>query len=644
MSIISKHGCSDELLYDLMKREQLIHQNSNIPTPFAVKKLIPEISNSHTKSHVFYDNGELICLNFFTQLKSIVDRNLEHILKYSLDRQEREDLKLEPLIKEKFLRIRLLMNTDGAVVLESATESAYPVWLALADLPPILRSKFENIVLCSLWYGKGHLPWDSIFDEYEAQLKNTFTLTKDDAVFNVKFKTVALIADLVCKSSVLKMKRHNGFYGCSLCEMRGKHRFMSHCYPHNEPIKMRRPQDQYERAILFESGDVDYRKLNKETDPEIGTKGVQGYPNIFKVIPNLPLTAPIDTMHQLLKGVAKEMLDFLFEIVGSPTEIASFTSAIQLPSEFKRSVRSLSELKLFKANELKLYLLYLAPIVFRPYLDDDSILRDLNYLVFSLRSLYETSEHSALCGILLEAFCRNLHFKYPGRNFESINFHLLRHLAWQCETFGPLWTTSASLFESANHYLIRPVTGTLNTCKLLVQRFIRNRELLTSELENDSLKPFIEDLFGRKRLVKDDYCLVKTSSVELLAEQFPSARVFCRHWGKFMLDSACYSRSTSNSFVAIGKAPEKIGQILAFFDNGTVNCFVRVYKILETLEICLDDTDFFACRDKFDPLGFAVQETEETLHCSIEDITGKFIRFQYEQLFFIKLLKHFEHD
>ena len=196
-----------------MKREQLIHQNSNIPTPFAVEKLIPEISNSHTKSHVFYDNGELICLNFFTQLKSIVDRNLEHILKYSLDRQETEDLKLEPLIKEKILRIRLLMNTDGAVVLESATESAYPVWLALANLPPILRSKFENIVLCSLWYGKGHLPWDSIFDEYEAQLKNTFTLTKDDAVFNVKFKTVALIADLVCKSSVLKMKRHKGFYG-----------------------------------------------------------------------------------------------------------------------------------------------------------------------------------------------------------------------------------------------------------------------------------------------------------------------------------------------------------------------------------------------------------------------------------------------
>ena len=147
-----------------------------------------------------------------------------------------------------------------------------PVWLALADLPPIVRSKFENIVLCSLWYGKGHLPWDSIFDEYEAQLKNTFTLTKDDAVFNVKFKTVALIADLVCKSSVLKMKRHNGFYGCSLCEMRGKHRFMSHCYPHNERIKMRRPQDQYERAILFESGDVDYRKLNKETDPEIGER------------------------------------------------------------------------------------------------------------------------------------------------------------------------------------------------------------------------------------------------------------------------------------------------------------------------------------------------------------------------------------
>ena len=192
-------------------------------------------------------------------------------------------------------------------------------------------------------------------------------------------------------------------------------------------------------------------------------------------------------MHQLLKGFAKDLLEFLFEISGSPVEVENATSALKLPSEFKRSVRSLREIKNFKANELKTYLLYLSFIVFRPVLSDESTFRDLSYLVFALRALYDSNKNAKFCALLLEVFCRNTSFKFPGRSFESINFHLLRHLAWQCETFGPLWTTSASLFESANHYLIRPVTCSVNTCKLLFQRYIRNKEIVSSRLTDVSL-------------------------------------------------------------------------------------------------------------------------------------------------------------
>ena len=186
--------------------------------------------------------------------------------------------------------------------------------------------------------------------------------------------------------------------------MRGKHRLGAHFYPHSEDLKMRKPENHYRQSILFESGDVDYRKSNKEDDPEIDSKGVQGYPYVFKVIPNLPLTAPIDTMHQLSKGVAKDLLEFLFEISGSPVTIEYATVNLKLPSEFKRSVRSLDNLKHFKANELKMYLLYLAPIVFRPLLNDYSDFRDLNYLVFAFRSLYESGENASLCGLLWEDF------------------------------------------------------------------------------------------------------------------------------------------------------------------------------------------------------------------------------------------------
>ena len=66
-------------------------------------------------------------------------------------------------------------------------------------------------------------------------------------------------------------------------------------------------------------------RKKKENDPEIKTKGVQGYPEIFNVLSDLPLSAPVDTMHQLLKGIVKEMLEFLFKVSGHPVEIENAT-------------------------------------------------------------------------------------------------------------------------------------------------------------------------------------------------------------------------------------------------------------------------------------------------------------------------------
>ena len=106
----------------------------------------------------------------------------------------------------------------------------------------------------------------------------------------------------------------------------------------------------------------------------------------------------------------------------------------------------------------------------------------------------------------------------------------------------------------------------------------------------------------------------------MLVDQFPSAKIFCQYDGKFLLDCACYSRSTSNSYVEIGK-DSKVGQLIAFYDDGTVRCLIRVLKILERLAINLEGTDFAECCEKFEPLGFAVEQTEETLRYDVDDIS-----------------------
>ena len=126
---------------------------------------------------------------------------------------------------------------------------------------------------------------------------------------------------------------------------------------------MRIPAEHEHLVILFESGVVDEKKGRKEKDPEVDTLGVKGRSKIFDIVPNVPFTCPIDTMHQCLKGVAYDVIKFFAEQLSS-TEIAEIdnaTSEVRLPKEFKRSIRSLRSLEHFKANELKIFFFIFHP-------------------------------------------------------------------------------------------------------------------------------------------------------------------------------------------------------------------------------------------------------------------------------------------
>ena len=167
--------------------------------------------------------------------------------------------------------------------------------------------------------------------------------------YQIHFTTIFLVVDLVCKHDVLKMKKKdNGYYGCGLCTMRGFRRFPgSHSYPNNRTSTMRNPAEHEHVVRLFESGVVVERKGRKEKDLEVDTLGVKGSLKIFDIVPNLPLTCPIDTMHQCLKGVAHDVIKFFTEQLSS-TEIAendNTTSEVHLPNKFKRSIRSLRSLE-----------------------------------------------------------------------------------------------------------------------------------------------------------------------------------------------------------------------------------------------------------------------------------------------------------
>ena len=75
LSIVTNYGCPDKVLYDLIKRENIVNPNKLFPTPYAAKKLTPDLTKSYIQSHEAFNNIELICIRFFNQLHCIINRN-----------------------------------------------------------------------------------------------------------------------------------------------------------------------------------------------------------------------------------------------------------------------------------------------------------------------------------------------------------------------------------------------------------------------------------------------------------------------------------------------------------------------------------------------------------------------------------------
>ena len=251
-------------------------------------------------------------------------------------------------------------------------------------------------------------------------------------------------------------------------------------------------------------------------------------------------------MHQFLKNVCSQFVGILYTRLpqSAKDEVNECISQIKTPHEFKRTVRSLEDRALCKANERKVHALYLLPTVFPPVLNGenaDSDCDDLRKLVFAMRSLYETNKHIRFCDAVLYEFCKSMVEKYKEDGFDHINYHLPRHLGWQTELFGPVWTTSASMLKK-NHYLLSAFTGTINHCSILITRYTRSKVFSKAVILEDCLTDFIEVLTNKEVSFENDFGLLETEKVRSFREQNPGSKVFCRDISKFYLTSCAFSR------------------------------------------------------------------------------------------------------
>ena len=256
--------------------------------------------------------------------------------------------------------------------------------------------------------------------------------------------------------------------------------------------------------------------------------GVKGPSFLFKIIRNLPLSAPPDCMHQVYIGVPEVLLQvILMKTSRIDLECLKLTvSKINLPSDFKQSVRPLNELEFFKANELKTWLLYIDPALFNETINERLAWR-ICLLSYAVPLLMTSSKHYCYAEKVIEKF-----LQYTKEDYSEVAFsddvHSLTHLTLKVRNIGPLWTSSGvrMMFESAIYLLNSKFTDTANHLPLLVERYHRNKKAWRAFIkENEPLAAFCLKLRGKKPFRKD---ILLPSQIP--PDLFKQERSFYRCW------------------------------------------------------------------------------------------------------------------
>ena len=284
---------------------------------------------------------------------------------------------------------------------------------------------------------------------------------------HLRVKLQCVICDTPARCFIRQVKSHSGYYGCDKCTQRGNSVNRRMTFPLlSSPLR----------------NDANFRS-QRQRSHHIGVSPFVGCPlDMIK-------TFPLDYMHSVCLGVCKKLVLLWTKGKISKKQRISMLHrslineeirlcAKQMPVDFARPCRPLTDAENWKATECRQFLLYIGPIVLKRYIDPSIY---YNFLDLS-RSIYILS-HPILCtkyvsfvkGIIRRFICT--FSQLYGAEEIVYNVHSLIHLQDDVLMHGPLQNFSAFPFESYMRFLKRCVHGSRKLAQQIFRRIFERWDL-----------------------------------------------------------------------------------------------------------------------------------------------------------------------
>lgn len=359
--------------------------------------------------------------------------------------------------------IKLIVNIDGALLVKSSEDTSWIISISETLL---------NLVEVVGIYDGEHKPKNSddlvcvFVDEIITLINNGFQF--EDKKYRVYLH--CLVCDAPAKAYIIKTKLYSGYYSCTKCTIKGDYE-----------NKVMFPTRKQEGTTLR----TDEKFINQEYEPNKAVfDEFQMGETLMKKIPKFrPITdVVLDYMHLVCLGVMLKLLELWIQnskVVLSEYQRKKISEILlsfkdYMPSDFSRNPRKFKNIRrLWKAHELRSFLLYTGPVALYKILPSDLYLNFL-YLHVAITILInhilcKSEEYLNYAEKLLVLFVQSYETCYGEENV-VFNVHNLIHLVGDVRNFGPLDNFSAFRFE--NH--IRKVKQLIRKGHLRLQQ-IANR-------------------------------------------------------------------------------------------------------------------------------------------------------------------------
>lgn len=365
--------------------------------------------------------------------------------------------------------LNIHVNIDGIPLFNSSNTSLWPI---LCSIKESEASPFPAAVFCSATKPN---PLDDYLGDFIAEMKaleqSGFLHILSNRLYRINLD--AVICDAPARAFIKRCKLHNAYHCCERCMQRGE--WCGKVYLPNLSAPLRTDEN------------------FKSREDEDHHTGVSPFSDLAV---GMVTQFPLDYMHLVCLGVVRRMLDQWMHGPRSSKMSQNSLDAItaklaeirpNIPRDFARKPRSLSEFKHWKATELRLFLIYTGPVVLKGFLSPDmySNFIDLSVAIRLLLSPSLCEKYLDFAAHLLKHFVDSFGTLY-GRNQLVYNVHSLIHLPEDAKRYGVLDAVSSFKYESYLGRLKKLVRRPQFPCKQIVRRVFEHHDCRSESKKNDA--------------------------------------------------------------------------------------------------------------------------------------------------------------